>query len=256
MSNDMRPEIPEEQIIQVNNSKKLDFSNGYKFIYFDLWFHLLTLPFFLICYVVVFFCSLFFGFRVEGRKNKKILRKRGCITVSNHCHYFDTVLANYVLFPMRLYVSVVQRNYEVPFVRKILRILRAFPIPNGLAGFRMITEPIGEALRRGHHVHILPEGNLVHLSQTIHRFRNGAFYQSYIHQAPVVPMVYVFKRRSIFGRQLPPNWIKIKLVIGEAVYPPKTTEDGIMPRKELENMSNKIATWMEEVIARNHNDES
>lgn len=28
----------------------------------------------------------------------KILKKRGCITISNHCHYFDTVFANYVLF--------------------------------------------------------------------------------------------------------------------------------------------------------------
>ena len=247
-----RPEIPADKIIQVNNSKKIDFSRRYKFIYFDLWFHLLTLPIYLICVVIVFLCSIFFGFRVEGRRNKKILKKRGCITVSNHCHYFDTVFANYVLFPRRLYVSVVQRNYEVPYVRVILRILRAFPIPASLMGFKMITKPVGEALKRGHHVHFLPEGELVHLSQTIHRFRPGAFYQAYLHQAPVVPMVYVIKRRRFFGKLMPPNWVRLKMVIGEAVYPPPLTEDGSFPKEELKGMADKVASWMENVITENH----
>ena len=252
---DKRPEVPEDKIIEVNNTKKLDFQNGYKFIYFDLWFHLLTLPAYMICYVIVTLCRLYFGFRVEGRKNKRAMRKTGCITVSNHCHYFDTVFANYVMFPERLYVSVVQRNYEVPFVRRVLRILRAFPIPRGINGFKMITEPVGEALGRGHNVHFLPEGNLVHLSQTIHRFKGGAFYQAYLHQAPVLPMVYVIKRRKFFGKLMPPNWIKMKMVIGEAVYPPKTTEDGKMPKDELKRMANDIAAWMESVIAENHKDD-
>jgi len=249
----IRPEIPEEKIFEVkNNTKKIDFRKSYKFIYFDWWFHLLTLPFYLLCLVLVFFCSLFFGLRVEGRKNRRFLKKRGCITVSNHCHYFDTVFANYVLFPMRLYVSVVQRNYEVPYVRRILRFLRAFPIPGGPVGFKMITAPVGEALKRGHHVHFLPEGELVHLSQTIHRFRPGAFYQSYLHQAPVVPMVYVMTRRRLFGKEMPPNWVKMKMVIGEPLFPPALRDEPGFPRKELTEMAEKAASWMEEVIRTHH----
>ncbi|MDC7124411.1 MAG: lysophospholipid acyltransferase family protein [Spirochaetales bacterium] len=253
MLNKERPEIPEEKIIQVNNKKKIDFAKKkYKFIYFDLWFHLLTLPFYLICYVIVFLCCIFFSFRVEGLKNRKFLKKQGCITVSNHCHYFDTILVNFVLFPMRVYVSVVQRNFEVPFVRIILRALRAFPIPSGFAGLKMITEPIGEALKRGYHIHILPEGNLVHLSQTIYRFKDGAFYQSYIHQVPVVPMVYVFTRRKLFGKELPKNWIKIKMVMGEPVFPPPKDDSNKLPKQQLKEMSEKIASWMEEQISNNH----
>ena len=189
---------------------------------------------------------------MEGRKNKKILKQRGCITISNHCHYFDTVFACYVLFPMRLYVSVVQRNYEVPYVRRLLRVVRAFPIPSYRMGLRMITQPIGEALKRGHHVHFLPEGELVHLSQTIHRFRSGAFYQSYLHQVPICPMVYVITRRRFFRKEMGPNWVKMKMVIGEPLFPPVLRDDKSFPKEELAEMSEKAASWMEQVLENHH----
>ena len=249
----MRPEIPEEKIIQIqNNTKKVDFSKPFKFIYFEFWFDVLTFPFFILCFIVIFCCGLFFGFRVEGRNNKKILRKRGCITISNHCHYFDTVFAGYVLYPKRLYITVAQRNYEVPYIRRLLRLLRTFPIPASAMGFKMITKPIGKALKHGYHVHFLPEGELVHLSQTIHRFRPGAFYQSYLHQAPIVPMVYVMKRRRFFGKVMGPNWIKMKLVIGKPIFPPKLTGETGFPKEDLADMSEKAASWMEETIVNHH----
>lgn len=253
MQQKLRPEIPEEKIYQVkNNTKKIDFSQPYKFLYFEWWFHLLTLPFFLLCYLVAFFATFYFGFRVRNRKNLKILKKRGCITVSNHCHYFDTVFANYVLFPQRLYVSVVQRNYEVPYVRRILRFLKAFPIPDGPMGLKMITAPVGEALRRGYHVHFLPEGDLVYLSQTIHRFKSGAFCQAYLHQVPILPMVYVLKRRTLFGKELPPAWVRMEMVVGEPIYPPALDNSVTFPKEALKEMSEKAASWMEKTIAEYH----
>ena len=249
----IRPEIPEEKIFEVKrNTKKIDFSKPYTFIYFGFWFSLLTFPVVLLGYVVVVFCRLFYGLRITGRRNKKFLRTRGCITISNHCHYFDTVFASHALFPQRLYVSVVQRNFEVPYIRTLLRVLRAFPIPSGSMGLKMITPSVGEALNRGHHVHFLPEGELVYLSQTIYRFRLGAFYQSYIHQAPILPMVYVFKRRRLFKKELGPNLIKMRLVFGEPIYPPRYREGDKFPVRDLERMCETAASWMERTIADYH----
>ena len=153
---------------------------------------------------------------------------------------------------MRLYITVAQRNYEIPYIRRLLRFLRAFPIPVTSMGIKMITEPIGKALAYGYHVHFLPEGELVHLSQTIHRFRPGAFYQSYIHQAPIVPMVYVMERRRLFGKEMRPNWITMKLVIGEPIFPPAFNGDNGFPKEALDEMSEKAASWMEETIANHH----
>lgn len=252
-----RPEIPEEKIFEIKrNTKKIDFTQPYTFIYFDAWFHYLTLPLFLVAIFLATLCRFFFGLRVVGSENKQILGERGCITISNHCHYFDTVFASLTLLPMRLYISVIQRNYEVPIIRAILRIVRAFPIPASPSGLKMITRPVGEALRRGYHVHFLPEGELVYLSQTIYRFRMGAFYQSYIHQAPILPMVYVFKRRRILGKELGPNWIKMTLVLGEPMYPPALREDEKVPRDDLAQMADTAASWMEEVLAADNNGEA
>lgn len=256
MNNTSRPEVPKEQIIQVNNSKKIDFTKPFTFIYFGWWFYVLTFIPYYISFIISVFTAMFVGLRLEGRKNLKILRKQGTIIVSNHCHYFDTVFINISLFYQLVHVAVAQRNFEVPYVRRILRFVRTFPIPKGPKGMNMISPVVGEALKRKRHIHFLPEGELVHLGQQIHKFRTGAFRLSYIHQAPIIPMVYVIKRRKLFGKLMKPNWVKMTLVIGEPILPPKLTGNSNIPIDEINKMTDKVATWMEETIAKHHQGET
>ncbi len=252
MNMKQRPEVPRDRIIQVNNIRKIDFNRPYKFIYMDWWYDLLVAVPFLISYVITMFCAMFYGFRCIGRKNLRILGRQGCITISNHCHYFDTVFANYVVLPKPLHTAVAQRNCEVPIARQLLRIHRAFPIPANGRGLEMITGPVGEALKRKHHVHFLPEGDLVMLSQTIHRFKPGAFILSCTHQAPIVPMVYIIKRRKFRGKEMGPAWIRITQVIGEPMFPPPLNSDGSLPKEKIEEMADRAASWMEDTIDRYH----
>ena len=255
-ANSQRRLIPKEKIIVVKNTKKIDFTRKYKFIYFDWWFELLIWPFFLICIALAALCAVYFSLRVTGREHLRILREKGCIVISNHCHYFDTVFANYTLFPRRLYTSVVQRNFEVPVIRRILRYLRAFPIPNNALGLKMITKPVGEALRRGHNVLILPEGDLCYMSQEIFQFKPGAFYMSYYHQAPILPIVYVLTKRIKNGVEKNPHRPRIHQVIGAPIYPPLYSPDSSLPKKELDAMMAKAAQWMEDTILFYHAEES
>jgi 1-acyl-sn-glycerol-3-phosphate acyltransferase len=245
-----RSDIPAEKLFVVtNDTKKIDFGRPYKYIYFDWWFALLTLPVILALLPVAALAALYFGLRVSGRENKRILRKRGCVVISNHCHYFDTVFAGKAVFPRRLYISVAQRNFEVPVVRRILRMVRAFPIPARAMGFKMITGPVGEALRRGHHVLFLPEGDLVYLSQEIYRFKPGAFYMSCLHQAPILPMVYVFTKRFRRDGSENVHRPRMRQVFGEPLYPPALRADGSYPKEELKDMMERAACWMEDTIA-------
>jgi 1-acyl-sn-glycerol-3-phosphate acyltransferase len=255
--NNQRRLIPKEKIIAVTcNTKKIDFTKKYKFIYFDWWFELLILPFFLLCYALTALCAIYFSLRVTGREHLRIIRKKGCIVIAHHCHYFDTVFANYTLFPRRLYTAVVQRNYEVPVIRRILRYLRAFPIPNNSLGLKMIAKPVGEALKKGYNVLILPEGNLCYMSQEIFQFKPGAFYLSYRHQAPIIPIVYVLTKRIKNGIEKNPHRPRIHQVIGAPMYPPPLNPDGSLPKNELDEMMSKAAQWMEDTIAFYHAEES
>jgi len=251
--NSQRRLIPKEKIIAVKrNTKKIDFTKKYKFIYFDWWFELLILPFFLICYGLTALLAVYFNLRVTGREHLRILRKKGCIVISNHCHFFDTVFASYTVFPQRLYISVVQRNFEVPVIRRILRYLRAFPIPNNALGLKMITKPVGEALRRGHHVLVLPEGDLCYLSQEIFQFKPGAFYMAYYHQAPILPIVYVLTKRIKNGVENNQHHPRIHQVIGAPMYPPPLNPDKSFPKKEFDEMMARAAQWMEDTISFYH----
>ena len=248
--NSQRRPVPKEKIIPLKrDTKKIDFTKKYKLIYFDWWFELLILPFRLICYLAAVLCAVYFSLRVTCRESLHILRKRGCIVIANHCHYFDTIFANYTLFPHRLYTAVVQRNFEVPIVRRILRYLRAFPIPKGSAGLKMITKPVGEALRRGHHVLVMPEGELCLMSQEIFHFKPGAFYLAYYHQSPVLPIVYVLTKRTRNGVEKNPSRPRFHQVIGDPLYPPPLSPDGALPQKELAEMATKAAQWMEDTIS-------
>lgn len=256
MSQNERPEIPKDKIIQVNNKYRIDFDKPFKFIYMDWWYEILVIIPFLISYIVTLFVAAFYGLRIKGRKNLKIMRKQGCITISNHCHYFDTVFANFVVLPRALHTAVAQRNFEVPYARRLLRIHRAFPIPANGRGLEMIKEPVGEALRKKHHIHFLPEGDLIVGSQTIHRFKLGAFMLSYWHQAPIIPIVYVIKRRKWRGKEMSSKWLKFTQVIGEPLFPPPLRDDGTLPAEEIEAMADRAATWMEDTIAAHHADEN
>jgi 1-acyl-sn-glycerol-3-phosphate acyltransferase len=251
MEKRQRNVIPQEKLFVVkSDTKKLDFAKPYKYIYFDWWFTLLTLPVILLLYPVARLAALYFGLRVTGRSHKRILRKQGCIVISTHCHYFDTVFAGMAVFPRRLYISVAQRNFEVPVVRRILRIVRAFPIPAKALGYKMIAAPVGEALRRGHHVLFLPEGDLVYLSREIYRFKPGAFYMSCLHQAPILPVVYVFTERRRRDGSVHTHRPRMRQVFGEPLYPPPLGENGAYPKEELGDMMERAACWMEDTIAR------
>lgn len=246
-----RRQIPRDKIIPVKrNSKKIDFSKPYKFIYFDWWFELLIIPVYLICYPLIASCALYFKLKVSGRENLTILREKGCIVIANHCHYLDTMFVNYTLYPRHLYTGVAQRNYEVPYVRRLLRFLRAFPIPKGAQqGLKLIIKPVGEALRRGHHVLIMPEGDLCLMSQEIFAFKTGAFYLAYHFQAPILPVAYVL---SPWGRNdvaPTPGRVRFHQVIGPPLYPPPRTADGMPPNREIEAMRDRAAQWMEDTIA-------
>jgi len=257
MERKVRPEIPKEKIIPVKNTKKIDFDLPFKFIYMDWWFNLATLIPVILVHIITYAVGLLVGLKVKGRENLKTLKKQGCIVISNHCHYFDTVFANVLISPMIMHTSVAQRNFEVPIVRWILRIVRCFPIPARKGGLNMIKKPVGEALKRKHHIMVLPEGELVLLSQTIQRFHMGAFILSYWHQAPIVPFVYVIKphkfRWDFMNKHLGPNWkIRMTLVVGKPIFPPKLREDDELPMEELRDMAEIAASWMEETIARHH----
>ena len=191
--------------------------------------------------------------RICGRDKIRSMKKKGFITVANHCHIFDTIMTAKVFYPRLAWFASVQRNFEAPFYRKLFPMLRAFPIPDGALGLRRIIKPVVEAVGRGKIVHLFPEAELWHLYQGIDHFQRGAFYLAHIANCPVVPMVHLFKPRRLFGKVISKNILNIKTVVGDPLYPEVPTKEGEkVDLDSVTKMSDTIQQWMKNEMAKYH----
>lgn len=195
--------------------------------------------------------------KIIGRENIKPLKKKGFISVANHCHIFDTVLTGVALLPRRPWFASVQRNFEAPFFRKMFRILRGFPIPDGLFGLRRILKPVVNAVHQGKIVHFFPEEELWHLYKEIDYFQKGSFYLAHQANCPVVPVVHLFYTRKFFGKVLSDNILCITSVIGKPIYPRVPVNEGESADLEsVKEMCDKAQEWMREKVTEFYPDES
>ncbi len=230
----------------------------YKFIRTD-WFYRIYSAIVSAVFVLVLgygFFGLVCRHRIYGRKKIRSFRKKGFITVANHCHIFDTVLTGKVFYPRLAWYASVQRNFEAPYYRKMFRMLHGFPIPDGVMGLRKIMKPVVDAIRQGKIVHFFPEAELWHLYQGIDYFQRGSFYLAHLANCPVVPMIHLFKPRTFFGRQISKNILTIKTIIGDPVYPEIPTKDGEkVDLGSVTRMSDTIQQWMKNEMARYHGGE-
>lgn len=193
--------------------------------------------------------------KTQGRKNLRLLKNKGFITVANHCHIFDVVLTGLAVVPRRPWFASVQRNFEAPYYRKLFRDARGFPIPDGLMGLRKIVEPVVTSIKQGQIIHLFPEQELWHLHQQIDHFQRGAFYLAHQANCPVLPIIHLFKPRTFFGRKISDNILKITTVIGEPVYPPVPIEEGqAVDLKSVQEMSDRVHKWMKTKMTEYHQD--
>ena len=238
-------QVPMESVYPIKITSDYTFiKTNYTYLFFS---HIAYTLFYLV--LGVGFFKIIGTHKILGKNNLKPLKKKGFISVANHCHIFDTVLTGVAVLPRRPWFASVQRNFEAPYFRKMFRILRGFPIPDGPLGLRRILKPVVNAIHDGKIIHLFPEEELWHLYKEIDYFQKGAFYLAHQANCPVVPMAHLFNTRKFFGKEISKNILNITTIIGEPIYPSVEIKDGKVDLDSVQKMTDTAQQWMRDRVA-------
>lgn len=169
--------------------------DDYKFIIdnplFKLISNVLSLPIFIILYIID---KIFLGFSVINKD--KIVKDKGFVSISNHIHYLDCTLIGLIYYPSRVHYPTIEENFKIPFVRKLIRLLYAMPIPKERSLKDKFYSQINNAFKGRFILHMYPEAAMWPYYEGIRDFKYGAFKIAVDANVCVQPVRFVFTKSN------------------------------------------------------------
>lgn len=189
--------------------------------------------------------KLVYDLEIEGIENIRNVQEP-VISVSNHVLVLDCAMVGLSYGMKDVYYTAQQESFEIPFVRHLIKLLRAIPIPKRIGDKKRFTEVINEALYEGNSIHFYPEAMLVPYDANIRSFKNGAFDFAVKNNVPIVPMVFCFREpegiRRIFKKKK-----DVTLVVLEPITCKESNEN---IKQKAEKLKQEAYEKMNEVLMR------
>lgn len=181
--------------------------------------------------------KLIYNLKVEGVENLKEVEDKGFISVCNHVNFIDCSMIAIALNRKDLSVTAIKENFEIPFVRHLVKGLGAIPIPRSLKARRKFEEAVAELLKENHIVHFYPEGVLFPYYNGIRSFHRGAFLYAVKNNVPIVPLVVTYYKSD---RKLikTPNAVI-------SILPPVYCNCDLTERERIADLKERVAECME-----------
>lgn len=234
-----------EHIIDLWEPLEFNIDRNYEYVSKDIIFNTFSdVLYYLIAYPILkVLTKIVYDLKIEGRENIDFLEK-GAISVSNHVLFLDCAMVGLTWGLKRVYYTTLEGSFKIPFVRKLIKLLRAMPIPEKIKNREYFMKAIEEILNNGNFVHFYPEASLFPYYKKIRNFKNGAFSIAVKNDVPIVPMVFTFREpkgiRKIFKKK--------KDVTLKILKPVTIKEEGLNQKQKEELLKNKVHTMMEDVV--------
>ena len=197
----------------------LDFkiNNNYDYVSSNIFLNfisnILIIPIALILYILD---KVLFGFKIIGKEN--LTKNEGFVSISNHIHPLDCTMIGLIYFPRRVYYPTIIKNFQIPFIRHLIRLLFAMPIPTDKNQKLRFFNQINTALKKGKIVHMYPEGSMWPYYEDVRHFKYGAFKMAVDAGVPIKPVKFIFKEKNGIYKLYKKNKC-IHAVIIEPIYP-------------------------------------
>ena len=175
----------------------LDFkiNNNYDYVSSNIFLNfisnILIIPIALILYILD---KVLFGFKIIGKEN--LTKNEGFVSISNHIHPLDCTMIGLIYFPRRVYYPTIIKNFQIPFIRHLIRLLFAMPIPTDKNQKLRFFNQINTALKKGKIVHMYPEGSMWPYYEDVRHFKYGAFKMAVDAGVPIKPVKFIFKEKN------------------------------------------------------------
>lgn len=186
--------------------------------------------------------KIVYDFKIEGKENIRNL-KEGAVTVSNHVLFLDCAMVGLAYGFKKVYFTTLEGSFKIPFVRKLIKLLRAMPIPESVKNKQYFMKAVDKILEKENSVHFYPEASLFPYFNKIRHFKNGAFDFAVRNNKPIVPMVITFRKpkgiRKVFKKKK-----DVTLTVLEPIRPPK---DG-NTKQRIEFLKNQVHNEMKKAV--------
>ena len=179
--------------------------------------------------------KIVYDLKIEGKENIKNLQT-GAISVSNHVLILDCTMIGLSFGLKKVYFTTREGSFKIPFIRKLIKLLRAIPISSNISHKEEIIKELDKAIQEGKIIHFYPEKALWPYYEKIRNFKNGAFNFAIRNNVPVIPIVITFRApkgiRKLFKRK--------KDVTVKILEPIKYTEEIENSREAIQKLKEKV----------------
>lgn len=179
--------------------------------------------------------KLVYDLKIEGKENIENL-SGNFITVSNHVLFLDCAMVGIALGKRDVYFTTLEGSFKIPFVRKLIKLLKAIPIPSKFSNKKYFMDAIHTVLSKNGVVHFYPEASMWPYCKKIRHFKDGAFNFAVKNNVSVVPMVFKFREPEGF-RKLFKNKPDVTLKILE---PSKCNCDSNNFKDRVDSLKNSV----------------
>ena len=185
--------------------------------------------------------KIIYDLKIEGKENIRNLQT-GAISVSNHVLFLDCTMVGLSFGLKKIYFTTREGSFKIPFIRKLIKLLRAIPIPSQLDNKICFVREIDKAVQNGKIIHFYPEKALWPYYEQIRNFKDGAFSFAIRNNVPVVPIVITFRNpkgiRKIFKKK--------KDVTVKILEPIKNVDKNETKKSRIEELKEEVQQAMKD----------
>ena len=239
-----------DRVIYYSDLNKDDFANNdiktkkvgknFKFVRKNkLWNAVAKVAYYIIALPLVWIISkVYLGLRFENRDALQAIRGTGFFLYANHTRELDAFLPALAAFSTKAYIVAHADAVSIPFLKNIVLMLGAIPIPTKRDAMRDFLDAIDTRIREKQCVAIFPEAHVWPFYTGIRPFPDTSFRYPVKLNAPSAAMVVTYrKRRGLFRFVKKPG---MTVTFSEPFYP----NDSVSPKAAQKELREEVYRFM------------